>query len=297
MQLYTSLVRLKQAMNGGALPPMTPVPESVHHLIDPAFVPGLGALAEDPEKGLRCPVRGCGEWLQSLGQHAAWKHKDIGGANGIRDALSIPRTAPLVSQTTRSRLVAANARQAAEGKRRTLQGQPEHLRSSRSRAKRTAANRAAKNTVGFLNLLDSCEAQTANKLIDLQNSLGRSPSKKDAVTVLGPYLIHRIVRVFGSWNSAKAQLGLEVMQRYRRYTVDEVLAMLQAYYDVHGRLPSAHAVSRRRTDPVLPRRKPMMRALDEPTWYDCMRKAARMLGIRDGRYGLQPFEQPSEAAD
>ena len=58
--LYTSLIRAKQELNDGVLPPMTPVPENVQHFIDPAFTPGLGALEEDPEKGLRCPVKGWG---------------------------------------------------------------------------------------------------------------------------------------------------------------------------------------------------------------------------------------------
>jgi len=43
-QLYTSLVMAKQALNGGHLPPMTPVPERLHHIINPEYVPGLGAL-------------------------------------------------------------------------------------------------------------------------------------------------------------------------------------------------------------------------------------------------------------
>ena len=38
--LYTSLVRAKQELNDGVLPPMTPVPENVQHFIDPAFTPG-----------------------------------------------------------------------------------------------------------------------------------------------------------------------------------------------------------------------------------------------------------------
>jgi hypothetical protein len=34
-QLYTTLVMVKMALNDGSLPPMTPIPENIQHIITP----------------------------------------------------------------------------------------------------------------------------------------------------------------------------------------------------------------------------------------------------------------------
>ena len=101
--LYTSLTNLKREMNGGRMPPMTPIPERALAVIDPALTPGLGALEEDPEKGLRCPVRGCGKWAHALSSHITSAHRNIGGVRGFKRMMSIPRTAALLSRREKAR--------------------------------------------------------------------------------------------------------------------------------------------------------------------------------------------------
>lgn len=66
--LYTSLVRAKQELNGG-VPPLTPLTEEAKKYMDPDLVPGMGILNEDDDKGLQCPVEGCGKWYSRLDAH------------------------------------------------------------------------------------------------------------------------------------------------------------------------------------------------------------------------------------
>jgi hypothetical protein len=89
MDMYSTLSRAKQAMNGGDVPPLTPLTRAALKHIDPEFAPGMGVLVEDADKGFRCPVRGCGRYFQKLSVHLDGAHKDIGGSWGVRDLLSL----------------------------------------------------------------------------------------------------------------------------------------------------------------------------------------------------------------
>ena len=172
MNLYTSLVRLKQEMNNGVIPVMTPIPEKIQDVIDPAFTIGMGALYEDAEKGLRCPVRGCGVYRHVLTKHLDSGHRELGGASGIKDLLSIPHTARLVSRLTHARLALARERKPSGGIRPATKQQSAN-RSLRKRAGRSMSRSRA--TVGAKNLRAACEAQVAHKLIALSpNSRSRT---------------------------------------------------------------------------------------------------------------------------
>lgn len=290
--LYTPLVRLKQAMNDGTLPPMTPVPESVHDIIDPAFTIGLGALDEDPEKGLRCPVRGCGEWMQSLRRHIRTAHPVV-GVSGVCRALSIPERTPLMSQRT---LALLSEKTKASGNLPRLPSLSRRQRSEMAvRARQT--QKVAHATMGARNLRNSCVAQLTHKLLDLKNRLGRTPVYREAALLISDNFGKEALAVFGSWNNALAHAGISENRR-RGWTPEQVIEALGAYYAANGVLPSNAQCRHTTRLPLLPTDVTIKKVLGEPTWYDCMRKAARILGIRDGRYGLLPFpdEERRESA-
>jgi hypothetical protein len=159
MQLYTSLVRLKQAMNGGQLPPMMPVAQEALRFIDPSCTPGLGALEEDAEKGLLCPVRGCGRWFVHLTRHLNMTHSDIGGASGVRQLLSIPENAALYSTAERDRQSALMSALIAAGK--CLPPATEYDSATQSRRAANAGRRTARilDTAGAKNMRNRCVAQ------------------------------------------------------------------------------------------------------------------------------------------
>lgn len=291
MELYTSLVRLKQAMNGGTLPPMTPFTALALEVVDPTFlrrVGGMGGLDEDEALGLRCPIKGCGVWRHALYTHIRFAHPEI-GCDGLRRALSIPLTATLVSSKLRPAI-------AARGRlpRASLDTLKEMAACGRVRAH--ARRRRGTTTIGERNLRNSCPAQLSHRIIDLHNRLGRSPTSNEFASEYG-FGLRDLVRVtFGSWENALALVGLDAVRRkarpFRSSQLD-VLPALSAWYHEHGTLPSRAAVESGRQTPVLPCRKTIQRALNARSWAEAMQRAASILNIYGGRYGLPQRKEPA----
>jgi len=290
MELYTSLMRLKQSMNAGEIPPMTPLTDAALAIIDPRFTDGMGAITQHREKGLRCPVRGCGRWFRSLGCHLSTSHRRIGGAGAVRRALSIPSSVPLqLPEVTQKQREGGRATYAAG-----YIGLP--IRRGEVRGGTRGGGRVSntpKNSVNFRNLRNRCHAQLAHRLIDLSNAIGRSPSIADArvAWAADPGLVDYIKWHYGSWNAFKAQIGIAPRDRSpsrlgRNASVGAVLECLAAWHDVHGTLPSLRAARDPIRTPAIPGPKAIMSALGTEFWPEAMRRAASLLDIRGGRYGL-----------
>lgn len=285
MELYTSLTQLKMAMNGGQMPPMTPLTDYARKYLDPEFTIGMGAVVEDEVKGLRCPMRGCGGWYHNLSRHAVAKHRGVGGAKGIRALLSIPHTAPLMSASLRAISREGALRQSAQGRNTGLSHLPKHRSLARNRKKLGQSRTAAARTVGVKNLRDQCEAQLKHRLIDLHHKLGRSPSRADASKHLGNAFVVAAERTFGTWNSLKSQCGLEVA--VHGYTPDQVTEAIAAYYRIHGHLPSAETAQKRDKMPLFPHYTTVLRAFGLKGWPEAMAHVAWVLGIDSPRYGTK----------
>lgn len=294
--LYTSLVRAKQELNGGVLPAMTPIPENVRHFIDPDFTPGLGALEEDPEKGLRCPVRGCGRYFRLLGAHLDVSHADVGGQVGIRHALSLPpskRSAPLVSRSYSERR-ASIARAFGAG-RNLIRASPEAGARGGRRGGRVSG--AVRRSVCLKNLRNACEAQMVQRLLSVQDKIGRTPSKREAIAITGSQVLaHHAVQLYGSWNGFLSFAGQRIRtQNKDKYDRASVLTAFSEWYNAHGSLPTwTEAKSPHRT-PWLPSVAATQRRMGTTSWPEAMRMVASALGIRGGRYGV-PLPE-AEAAD
>ncbi len=285
MDLYTSLTRLKQAMNGGELPPMTPLTEAAKEIIDPALTisgDGAGGIVADAERGLQCPVRGCGSWHHDLGRHVAMKHRAI-GVDAFREAMSIPQTAPLMSEWFR------------EQKRDIMRGRNGHLRrynkqkaSPNEVRKRAASIRRTAASMGSRNLRDRCVAQLSHKLIDLANTLGRSPTVTEARELIGHTLVGHIINTFGSWNAAKTQCGLSTLpaKGQRDGWREAALTALDAWLREHGDLPTQTEAHLSNATPMLPPSWVFRAAFAASDWDECMRRAAAHMDIHGGRYGL-----------
>lgn len=286
MDLYTSLTRLKQAMNGGQLPPMTPLSEEAKKIIDPALTiggDGAGGIVADEEKGLLCPIRGCGRYRHDLARHIATTHKSIGLA-ALREAMSIPTKAPLMSEHMMSVKRDGMKSRGAFLKNAKRFGAKHRRTSEAKRARVRSANAAS---MGARNLRDRCIAQLSHKLIDLANTLGRSPSANEAKTILGAGLVTKIIETFGTWNNAKAQAGLSTIapSGKRDGFRDTALSALEAWYKEHGDLPESSAYLTNQT-PLLPPFGVFRQGLGSTDWGECMRRAASLLDIHGGRYGL-----------
>lgn len=298
--LYTSLLRLKMSMNGGELPPMTDIPLSAQEVIDPTFTIGLGAFSEDAEKGLRCPVRGCGVYRHTMSFHLTTKHADVGGAEGVARLLEIPRSVKLISSKFRATKVAEAARRMADGSLQrhlaTIRGmQPDRMK---DRTRANATLRTMFKGAGVRNLQNRCEAQMRHALIDLQNTLGRSPCISEASKMIGEGFVGQVIQVYGSWNAAKAQFGLDQYKRgqsKKEVPREAVLEALLAYHNVHGTLPNVNQAQRPNRAPLIPSRPTILKAMGTSLWPEAMRRAASLLNIYGGRYGLPESVRPAKA--
>ncbi len=284
-QLYTTLVMVKRSLNDGRLPPMTPIPEEIRHIINPENVPGLGALNEDDEKGVQCPV--CGGWFHTLTLHLNRTHQDEGGAKGIKRALGLPPGVALISNDHRKKMrKVALASGCAANLRPTRKGRRTKRRPS-GRGKLTTSERNFKNT---------CHAQIGHRLCDLHNRLGRSPSMSEA-KALDPGLGPACIVIYGTWDAAKAMHGIGAVTRRGQSTPQHsrgsVMASISAWVEANGRLPGSGDV--RLTLPMLPEYATILKYLKADSWKGAMRKAAVSLGIYHYRYRPGPTLRLSQA--
>lgn len=287
--LYTSLVRAKQELNGGVLPAMTPIPEKLHAIIDPAFTIGMGALKEDPEKGLQCPVRGCGEYKHVLSYHLNTKHAGIGGVVGVKRALSIPATARLVSAMESARRSDRYSSVVPSPHARTAM-----MRESKAPRGYQAAPRAplphSRGTVGYKNFRNTCEAQVGQRILTLRDRVGRVPSAREA-EALDPGLEGAAREIYGTWNAALAALELRTRARgfsrgrFRSESWGKaaICEAMRAWYERHGSLPTVRQAETPSLAPLIPTHETVLRYFG-PTWAESMRAVALRLGIKWGRY-------------
>ena len=280
-RLYTSLVIAKRELNGGTIP-MTPVPKHIQHIINPDFVPGLGAFEEDAVKGLRCPV--CGRFMHTLKNHMNTAHADIGGATEICNALSVPLTNSLTSAVFHEKMSRAQDPYIERTRQRNF---------SQRRGKATTGRRRRLNaqTVHHRNHRNSCEAQIQHRLWDLYHKIGRAPTMKEAVALGQDNLTKICVTLYGSWHAAIVTAGLTLTAKQLRYTTkskEQVIAQYGEWFKVHGYLPTQTQVRNPQRLPLLSGRRTVCRVMKTKVWKEAMRRVALALGVWDYRYRPEP---------
>lgn len=291
-RVYTTLTRVKMALNGGVLPPMTALTAQATTLIDPSQTIGMGALMEDEEKGIKCPVRGCPVWAHNIGLHARVAHRAIGGAPAIRRALDIPPTQSLLSERAHAEF-SQRARQSVRERQRGPRSPETRARmQERTHASRGIRSRA-KMSMGARNMRDMCEAQMRKKFADFRSEYGRRPSELEFTrmcwreeTGAPPWASQLIRDVYGSWENAVAQLDVVTAPVNAILTSEQAVACIRAWWDEWGELPSADDARLRDEFPLLPPQRVLLRALKSESWDEAMRRAASLLNIYGGRYGL-----------
>lgn len=287
--LYTDQVHLKRLLAGQATAAFTPLSLDTTKFIDPAFVPGMGALMERPEDGaLRCPVKGCGQWVLKLAYHVAKKHQNIGGVTAVRRALSIPCSVSLLS----SRVVAE--RRSRVGARYADRGEDlNRWRAGGGRSNRNGNGRLGSGTtVSQRNFADTCPAQLREKLTALDRKLGHSPSVTEFTREFGVKAANAVKRVFGSWNAAKTECGLDSNtpsswrgeRRHNFKSPASVTAAFQLFYERNGDLPRSGSHETR--GPRVPDYRVTCRATGADNWNAAMRSVGESLGIKSERYGF-----------
>lgn len=291
--LYTSQVHLKRLLAGQATPAFTPVDAVARQLINPAFVPGMGALNEDDKGRLQCPV--CGEWHLYLGNHLHHAHRTVGGIKAVRVALDIPSKTALLSKRASDHRREFSAAYGARG-RATLaaSGFVPKFSEAADRARLDAeARRGSTYSSSQRNYTDTCPAQLHARIIALRDKIGRSPTFNEFQSAYGGGLAKAVTSLFGTWNNAKALAGLSVYEngaapadlQTKRLTVALVCESLRAWYDEHGDLPPSHVAHSTARTPYIPSIQAIQRAFGVNNWRAAMRSAIEHLGVKSERYG------------
>lgn len=275
-ELYTSLKHAKMAMNGGHLPPMTPLGETAKRFIAPEQVLGMGGLIEDKQKGLRCPVRGCTSYRHRLATHLNQWHGGLGGAAAVRAALDIPPGVSLCSTAMRQKNKAA-ARAAYEQRLRSGLPKPQPPR---------PANAGRPFTMHTRNFRNTCEAQIFNRLLDLAHrNHGTTPTLRQATLAYSRGFVSSIMKLYGSWNGALAHFNFATRKPYGQRTPEaDIYAAFEPYARRHGRLPTHHEATDPARTPLVPVPETVCNALGVKSWPLAMSRVAFVLGIDDPRY-------------
>jgi hypothetical protein len=288
--LYTTLHHAKLALLRGRPYSMTPANPEAERFLDPEFCVktqdgkiGAGGLIHDANRGLRCPVLGCGEYKHVLSRHLTERHADIGGTATIRRLLDIPKTAPLISEANRGMRRSTNA-QRGKGL------SPEHamrLRAGRGSANTPEHKRAiseGRKSTGVRNLKRRCPKQIVDRIHDLYQHLRRTPTAEEAQS-LDSGLRSAAISVYGTWNNALGHAKLPVNKTINCITLEDILAGLYAWYADHGDLPRQADMTGFRL-PRIHGTHVTLRAFGTSSWRHAMEQAASLLNIYGGRYGL-----------
>jgi hypothetical protein len=260
--LYTSIAHTKLALhNGGAPPPMVRLPEAWRDRIDPDAIIGMGGLREDRERGLKCPIRGCGVWRHTLAKHLRTAHGIT--PDELRAALGLPKSIGFASQRVHDKASQSQVRKAAH---------PNSITAlERARGVGGRKNKGRKLAVGIRNLRGNCQAQLGEKIIAIAAEAGRPPSKQEAIRIMGHGFMRAIERTFGTWNQAKQSVGLPIRFRLRhRVSRELVISTWTAFYAAHGRFPSQNESRYGTQVPLVPSPNAVRRALGVQKWAEAI---------------------------
>lgn len=285
--LVTSLTLLKMAMNGGQMPQCTPLSGKALELFDPAFLPGLGVLNADDEKGLQCPFRGCGQWYHMLSGHVHQAHGREGGRDAICRLLGFSPSTRFSSARVIEQRRASLQRAVETG----VIDRKAALRASRGVTQRYRGR--YKLTVDARNVEDACAEQIKVKVLSFVTDFRRVPSLAEFSALYDGLtrnqVLLRIKDAYGTWNRCLDACGVSTGRRHQdTIGVNELLESLTSWVAVHGDLPTSADAIRRDKAPMLYYYDTYIRRLapSSNSWPEAMRAAASMLDIHGGRYGL-----------
>lgn len=270
-QLYTSIAHTKIAMqNGGAPPPITQFAPEWRARFDMDSVLGLGALIEDRELGLKCPFKDCPAYCHSLSPHVRAFHGV--SAEELKKALGLPPSMSLLSKKAREKMSMIQQRLFREGRSGIVKAIAKGRELRKRYAKRPEAKRWRPKTKGLSvaarNWRGSCNAQLGEKLKNAVDESGVSNmTQATAIEVLGYSLFKKVIRTYGTWNTAKAVHGLPVRFRMaRRLEMKQVVDSFSAFEKKYGRFPSSGEAQRGHYAPLIPSYNPVMRVTKAKTW-------------------------------
>lgn len=181
----------------------------------------------------------CGNLYKNLGSHIKNAHSMLG--KEYKERFELAFMSALVSENYRI-----------ESKKRALKWWASLGAEEQERMKQKASeNNSYKRTPQQLQQLETknvrgtCPDQLLEKIKEVAESLGHTPSKKEFIGALrSQRYVHLIYKTFGSWTTAVDMAGYMPKEKnhgrggYRHYEDEELLAYLAKFAEETGEIPS-----------------------------------------------------------
>jgi len=201
----------------------------------------LGTLAQTHD-GSKVQCHICGELYYNLGAHIFNSHQMK--AKEYRKKFQLGKRTPLCSDQAsreyKERALQLWHRKTPEER----EQQKDLMRTAATQAKRIGHTRSLEEK----NLHGMCPDQLLEKIRLVADKLGKSPTAQEFRSVYKQRYLDSITRTFGSWNQAKAQLGLSPCKSGTRFphnkgtckfTDAELLSYLTNHYQRFQKAPTA----------------------------------------------------------
>lgn len=188
-------------------------------------------------KYIQCHI--CGGLYENLGGHLRGKHQLLG--REYKERFGLAFMSALVSEGYRN-----------ENTKRSLLWWSSLSEDDKAKYKKKSAENARlkhtpqpKQALETLNKNGTCPAQLLEKIKEVAETLGHTPSKKEFIATTGTQrYVHLIYKTFGSWTTAVETTGQTPKDKnhgkggYRRYEDDQLLDYLANFAEKNGRVPS-----------------------------------------------------------
>lgn len=195
-----------------------------------------GALAVTTDgQYVQCHM--CGQLFHNLGPHLYTKHKIT--ARDYREKFQLAYQTSLTSETERQRMKETTLKwlksMTPAQRKKLLEYQIECAREGR-RLRHSAQPKIRLET---MNKRGVCPDQLLDKIKEVKEKIGHTPTSKEFVKVLGTQRYkHLIFKVFGSWRDALKSMGEEIARPKNTYTDDELIGYFKRYYEKTGNIPT-----------------------------------------------------------
>jgi len=193
------------------------------------------------KKKVQCHV--CGELFKSVQAHVFQKHKL--NSKQYKDKFELARETALISEDERQRrkeltlkwLASMSDEEKQEWQRKAQEKYREWIKKKREIRTQPRITLETKNKRG------TCPDQLLQKIRDVHEVLGKTPTKRDFIDHYeSQRYMHIIYATFGSWTKAVKMAGLKPVVQERkgggRYSDEELLEYLDIFYRENGKPPT-----------------------------------------------------------
>jgi hypothetical protein len=187
-------------------------------------------------KYIQCHI--CGDLFENLGNHLRHDHKTNG--KEYKERFGLAFMSALVSETYRLKQKKRSVKWW-----HNLSDEEKSRRKEMARRNRRKNNKQPRQQLETKNKRGTCPDQLLEKIREVADKLGRTPSKRDFIKACGTQrYVHLIYKTFGSWSGAVDMAGYRPLNNkvgkggYRKYEDEELLAYLANFAEEHKEIPS-----------------------------------------------------------